>query len=338
MASPPLYDILSTPYGGRGAFAREAIPQGTMVLACAAPYAHVVYWEFRREVCAWCFAYSFESGKNKWAVKLAGGERAGGNGGVWFCTDACRAEYIREHEVFEGYGAEWRTEINIMVEKMLAGNSKRTTAGPAVPPAGLVYLETNVPSDITPEYLDRAWAAARDVSDQRRGWTEEMTQFEVDTARFVLDGLLRKVIEEMNPGAKMLDRLADSTAGYCVSAGRWADYMELQDNEYALMRSSPHLLASHIRVYRFLRHIIATMPPQTRGKLDDQSVHVIERLLKNLASPTDTRALLGRDSGNVFGLWDTATEGSEMLGWGAFVFGSYFNHRMYFLLFDCSAN
>lgn len=300
-----------------------------MILACAAPYAHVVYWEFRREVCAWCFAYSFESGRSKWAVKLAGSEHAGGNGGVWFCTDACRADYICEHEVFEGYGAEWRTEINIMIEKMLSGNSNRTTAGLAVPPAGLVYLETIVPTDITPEYLDVAWAAARDVSDKRRGWTEEMTQFEVDTARFVLDGLLRKIIEEANPSAEMLDRLVEVTPGYCVGAGRWADYMELQDNEYALMRTSPHMLASHIRVYRFLRHI-TTMLPQVRSKLNEKSVHVIEQLRKNLATPTDTRALLGRDSGNVFGLWDTATdEGSEMLGWGAFVFGSYFNHRMY---------
>lgn len=329
MSTPSLYDILSTPYGGRGAFAREAIPQGTMILACAAPYAHVVYWEFRREVCAWCFAYSFESGRSKWAVRLAGSEHAGGNGGVWFCTDACRADYICEHEVFEGYGAEWRTEINIMIEKMLSGNSNRTTAGLAVPPAGLVYLETIVPTDITPEYLDVAWAAARDVSDKRRGWTEEMTQFEVDTARFVLDGLLRKIIEEANPSAEMLDRLVEVTPGYCVGAGRWADYMELQDNEYALMRTSPHMLASHIRVYRFLRHV-TTMLPQVRSKLNEKSVHVIEQLRKNLATPTDTRALLGRDSGNVFGLWDTATdEGSEMLGWGAFVFGSYFNHRMY---------
>ncbi len=39
------------------------------------------------------------------------------------------------------------------------------------------------------------------------------------------------------------------------------------------------------------------------------------------------RAVLGRDHGNVFGIWDMAIQGdSEMLGWGMYVQGSYFNH------------
>ena len=64
------YDIQPTAYGGRGAFARSLIPKGTLILSCPGPYASVIFRRFKREVCAWCFAYAFESGKRKWSVKL----------------------------------------------------------------------------------------------------------------------------------------------------------------------------------------------------------------------------------------------------------------------------
>jgi SET and MYND domain-containing protein len=65
----------------------------------------------------------------------------------------------------------------------------------------------------------------------------------------------------------------------------------------------------------------------------DSNIHPIEKLRRFLSTPTLTRAILGRDHGNVFGIWDTAPsdQGSEMLGWGAYVFGSYFNHGMFAL-------
>ncbi len=169
MASPPLYDILSTPYGGRGAFAREAIQQGTMVPRLRRGHMHTSCTGIPARGLRVVLRLLLRE-REEQVGREAGGRRArGGNRRVWFCTDACRAEYIREHEVFEGYGAEWRTEINIMSRRCWRGTASAPLLGRAVPPAGLVYLETNVPSDITPEYLDRAWAAARDVSDQRRG-------------------------------------------------------------------------------------------------------------------------------------------------------------------------
>ncbi|KAK0234999.1 hypothetical protein EDD85DRAFT_841399 [Armillaria nabsnona] len=44
------------------------------------------------------------------------------------------------------------------------------------------------------------------------------------------------------------------------------------------------------------------------------------------------RAILARDQGNVFGLYDMSTSGdSEMLGFAMYIWGSYFDH-------DCSLN
>ncbi|KAF8884415.1 hypothetical protein CPB84DRAFT_1685879, partial [Gymnopilus junonius] len=285
------YDILPTPYGGRGAFAREAIPKGSPILFCPAPYAAVVYWKFRREACATCYGYAFESGRNKWSVKLGGDK---GQGGVWFCSEVCKDAYVEMQQ-----------------------NGLKLNINPSAVNA-LDFLQNIKASDITSEFVDRAWSLAEEVTleecRKKTGWTEVLTEFEVDTAQFVLDGLVRKTIEDVNLSSPIFDRVASSTKeGYSLGAGRWADFMGLQDNELSLIKSKPYLLMSRILVYRFLKYLAASLP------LGNNS----------LATSAHARALMARDYGNVFGIWDEAKqdEGSEMLGWGAYVFGSYFNHN-----------
>ncbi|KAF8960707.1 hypothetical protein BDZ97DRAFT_1290131 [Flammula alnicola] len=348
--SPSLYDILPTPYGGRGAFGREYISKGTPVLFCSAPYAFVIFWKFRREVCARCFAYAFESGKSKWSVKL--GEEYRGAGGAWFCSEECRDACVRENEVFEGQGVGWWAEVNGAFERLVsqmgkAGKQGLAPGGINAASAALAYLEDVSVTDITPEFIDRAWTLAEEVSLEeskqswKTGWTEVLTEFELDTARFVLDGLVRKVVEDVNPSSQTLDCVSSGIPGHCMSAGRWADLLELQDNELALVRSKPYILASRVRIYRFLAHLVTSLSSRNRprGKQENPQdggsplVHIADQLRSCLSSCEVPRALMGRDHGNVFGIWDMATddEGSEMLGWAAYVSGSIFNH-------DCAPN
>jgi hypothetical protein len=334
-----LYDILPTPYGGRGAYARQPIPKGTLILSCSAPYVHVVFWKFRREVCAWCFAYAFESGKNKWSVRLAEGSRGEG-GGAWFCSAECRGKYLCEHEVLEGQNGDWRAEINASFARLLSqmGKDEKQPENGSRGASPFAHLEDISADVITQDFVDCAWTLAKDSplqGHQRRKSesVEELNEFEIDTARFILEGLIRKIIEELNPSAPILDRVDEGASGYRVGAGRWADFMALQDNEIPFIQSKPYMLVSQIRIYRFLRNLAYTLfkPQRSRDKGEGLLVQIAERLRDYLSSPDYVRALLGRDPGNVFGIWDMATdEGSEMLGWGAFVFASYFNHRMCF--------
>ncbi|PPQ84392.1 hypothetical protein CVT25_012491 [Psilocybe cyanescens] len=345
-----LYHILPTPYGGRSAFAREEIPEGTPVLFCSAPYATVIFWKFRREVCATCFAYAFESGKSKWSVKL--GEDSKGAGGAWFCSEACRDVCVQENELFEGQGIGWWTEMNGVFERLMTQMAKPGKQGQKpstkiAPAARLAYLDDITAADVTPEFVDQAWMVAEDVSleECRNGWVEVLTEFEMDTARFVLDGIVRKVAEDVSPLFPALDHLPSGRDGYCAGAGRWSDMLELQDNELPLVASKPYILASRIRIYRFLRHLATSLSSQHRSRSGTStprggsesaplvSFTFADKLRDCLSSSMEARAIMARDHGNVFGIWDMATddEGSEMLGWGAYIFGSYFNH-------DCSPN
>ena len=338
------YDIQPTAYGGRGAFARSFIPKGTLILSCPGPYASVIFRRFKREVCAWCFAYAFESGKRKWSVKLDEVDRNGA--GAWFCSGSCRETWTSDYQAGDD-GVGWWLDINSALERSIAQVGKRGKTDNATPSTSrLAFLDDLLGEKVTPEFIDQAWNLAQEVSFEeskqgiRSSWTEELNEIEQDTVRFVLDALMRKVID---------DSKSISTHGPLnipdthVGIGLWPEFLDLQNNELALLQSKPYLLESQLLSYRFLRHFVMTSQSRSshlrkKSKVDltnlevdyGMPVHPIDRLRGFLSTPALTRSILGRDYGNVFGIWDTSSsdQGSEMLGWGAYVFGSYFNHGM----------
>ena len=336
-APNPLYDIQPTAYGGRGAFARSFIPKGNLVLSCSGPYASVIFKSFKREVCAWCFAYAFESGKRKWSVKL---DEVDSNGaGAWFCSESCRETWITDYQVGDG-GIGWWLDINSALEKSVAQMGKRVNAAPST--SRFAFLDNLTGEKVTKEFIDQAWNLVHEVSFQeskegaRSEWTEELNEIEQDTVRFVLDGLMRKVIDDSKSKSTHQDLDVPQTQ---LGIGLWPDFFGLQDNELALLQSKPYLIESQLLSYRFLRHSVMASQyrsgsPGGKSKADlttpdvNRSIHPIERLRRLLSTPTLARAIFGRDYGNVFGIWDTAPndQGSEMLGWGAYVFASCFNH------------
>ncbi|KAK0194093.1 hypothetical protein F5146DRAFT_1034215 [Armillaria mellea] len=122
---------------------------------------------------------------------------------------------------------------------------------------------------------------------------EPLTQLELDTVRF-----LASVI----------------TVRY-TGGGEWADFIQLQDNELEYIRGRPQDLDSQMRVYAFLRKAAQAVP-------DFYACVTVDTV----------RAILGRDQGNAFGLYDMSTSGdSEMLGFAMYIKASYFNH-------DCFPN
>ncbi|KAI6102326.1 hypothetical protein EDD16DRAFT_1494930, partial [Pisolithus croceorrhizus] len=47
-----------TQHGGRSLFAARDIPPGTQVHSSLSSFAHIIYKDYRQEVCAQCFAYA----------------------------------------------------------------------------------------------------------------------------------------------------------------------------------------------------------------------------------------------------------------------------------------
>ncbi|KAJ7097616.1 hypothetical protein C8R44DRAFT_843609 [Mycena epipterygia] len=279
----PLFRREATWYGGRGLFATAPIAQGTLLHTCPAPYASVIYRVFRKEVCGHCFAYAFDAGRNAWNVKLAAGS------GIWFCSEGCRDEWAHDENVGKLVGA-----LNAAVDKLAKAMDKAAL--------GKTYLDASAPS-ITQESLDRAWVAAeREVGTQPDSTPPALDEMELDTVRFVLSALVRRYIE-------------DSAQCAPPPLNAWTDLLELQNNELQHLRGRPHTLASHLRIYAFVRRVV---PPL---------------LAPYVATAETVRALLARDQGNVFGMYEMG-EGagdSEMLGWSMYVSASYFNH-------DCAPN
>ncbi|KAJ7489181.1 hypothetical protein FB451DRAFT_1125437 [Mycena latifolia] len=265
-------------YGGRGLFAIEPIPKGTLLHTCPAPYASVIYRVFRKEVCGHCFAYAFDVRRNAWNVKLEAGS------GIWFCSEKCRGEWIRDEDVGQLVGA-----MNAAVDKLAKAMDKRAAAH-VTPPEVVVQA-------MTQEAIDSAWAAAEHASDAPSEFAPALDELELDTVRFLLSALVRRYIEDSTQTAPLLNS--------------WADLLELQNNELPYLCGRPYVLASHLRIFAFVRRIARAVPALT----------------PYVATSATVRAVLARDQGNVFGMYEMSEAGdSEMLGWSMYVSASYFNH------------
>jgi SET and MYND domain-containing protein len=171
---------------------------------------------------------------------------------------------------------------------------------PNVDPPPL-FFEQMPPQDITLEVHDLAWKTVEATWAHSNAATPYLDEMELDMARFVVSGIIQRYFEDkMHPKSTL----------------SWSALLELQNNELLHIRSRPSMLDSHLRIYGFLRKAIITT-------------------LQDYVKTSETiRAILSRDQGNVFGLWDMSTKGdSEMLGWAMYISGSYFNHSQSRLLF-----
>lgn len=269
----------TTSYGGRGLFAIESIPKDTLLIACD-PHASVIYRKFRKEVCGYCFAYAFDSHRNYWNVKLDSQT----SNGVWFCKEECRDAWVAEQDV-EGLQGLMNAAIDKLSKRM-----KKPSANPH-----LSFVEQMRPENITLEMHDQAWSNAEATWARPEVEIPYLDELELDTARFIVSGIIRRYLEDTKRSKSTLS---------------WSALLELQNNELSHIRSRPYMLDSHLRIYGFLRKAI---------------ILILQPYVKTSES---VRAILSRDQGNVFGLWDMSTEGdSEMLGWAMYVSGSYFNHN-----------
>jgi len=229
------------------------------------------------------------------------------------------------------------------VESPVRGNGSNTDV--------FDFLESEdiKPERITVEFVDNVWSLAEGVFVDKRKPSKSalkvaLNEFELDTARFVLDGLASKVVEDVYSSEQLTPHHTLNTA--TLGPGRWPDVLDLQNNELAYAHQNPSILASHVRIYRFLRELVSLVLKKSKSHqpqicfqtdlndLVSRRSNATKVLMDHLSTSSFVRALLGRDPGNVFGIWEITPDDqdSEMFGWGAYVFGSYFNHGTVFIL------
>ncbi|KAJ2935661.1 hypothetical protein H1R20_g1431, partial [Candolleomyces eurysporus] len=330
-------------------------------------------------------------------------------GTPWFCGRDCLNAWIKAYSVeidgLSDHGGALvglmtsldKTLLNYRNAKARAKAKQKATSSPSAVDSSsnlthpFTFLDTWKAEDVSEESVDRYWKSAETmftppslgkrsmILDLLESWndassedpTELLTEFEGDCARFVLDGLVRRALQQTNTCG--LDQTSDTTSSHVGAhstlpnkfgvmenvkpTGCWSDLLQLQNNELEHVKSKPYMLGVFIRVYAFLRLVVlsalaaANSTKKSRARKGDASMQdpvknslpnqdaFLQTLAKLLETSESVRAVLARDHGNVFGIWekgspsdsnghggDDDSSDSEMLGWGMYVFGSYFNH------------
>ncbi|CUS20380.1 LAQU0S01e05314g1_1 [Lachancea quebecensis] len=89
-----LFDIRITNDSGRACFANRDLKKNTDVLCLKKCLGASTCYEFRKEVCSQCFRYE---GGRRMKVRLDNKYPKGA--GLWFCTENCRDQFLRQEHV-----------------------------------------------------------------------------------------------------------------------------------------------------------------------------------------------------------------------------------------------
>ncbi|OJA17601.1 hypothetical protein AZE42_01222 [Rhizopogon vesiculosus] len=154
---------------------------------------------------------------------------------------------------------------------------------------------------ITQGYIDKAWAEAEDLASSRPRLssycsTMNLEDMELEIARSVTSAIVQRYVFDHRP--------TNFSPSMIATLDPWTAVLDLQSSELSNVQLRPYVLLAHLRVHAFLCH---SLPKHLR-----QYIPIV-------------RALLARDTGNSFGIWD-GDDRDEMLGWGVWVSASYFNH------------
>ncbi|KAK9322061.1 hypothetical protein V1517DRAFT_324515 [Lipomyces orientalis] len=286
-----MFEIRPTAYGGRGCFATCEIARGTRVHCATTPFTAVIFRDFRKEVCGYCFAYDLG---RAWKVRLGGTETAG----LWFCSEGCRERWVNE----EDHTGELVPVLELIEQTVALARRKLQSSK-----AG-EYDEDFVTEDFSFEddAIDKLWEQVDGLLTSNsvtanplrnpilKNRILALEDIEYDSARLIAVAIVRLFLETYT----------SSTPPWFT----WSGFAGLESHEKDLINRLPALLESHIRVYIFLK---AVMPKKFQAFVTSANV----------------RAVLGRESANAFGIWQLPlTTESECLGSSIFPSASYFNH------------
>ncbi|KAI6132914.1 SET domain-containing protein [Pisolithus croceorrhizus] len=296
-------EVRTTQHGGRSLFAARDIPPGTQVHSSPGPFAHVIYKDYRREVCAQCFAYAASDSappevaqsrvwNTKWKPEGFQGSTA------WFCSEDCKEAWEKDE------AGPLQMQLDATLTKAQVASRRK---GPK---------PTNIPSlssaaEITHDAIDQAWKNVDELVASKAQLvahcaTLDLGDAELDIARLLVSAIVRRHVSERTSG--ITDGPVDSDPHRNYMS--WSHFLHLQNNELGNIRERRHILSAHLRIYAFLCNALP------------------KYLLPYI--PTTVREVFARDTGNAFGIWD-GDRRDEMLGWGVWISASYFNH-------NCSPN
>lgn len=297
----PYFELQTTTHGGRSIFVISDVAPGTRIHSCEAPFAHVIYKVYRKEVCAQCFAYSASDhspstvgSSRTWSIKWS---RVGATT-AWFCSDACKDSWERDE------ASPLLMEVDALLSKGQTATRKRfkTQEEEVKVKAMLLSFEPGDGS-ITQGVIDAAWQSAEALVASKAHLTLyystlHLEDMELEIARSLAAAIVHRYCDQRLSAS---DPTSQTTRNRTES---WPQLLNLQTNELCNIQTRPYMLAAYLRIYVFLSN---ALPKHLRKYI------------------STVREVLARDTGNAFGIWD-GDRRDEMMGYGIWVSASYFNH------------
>ncbi|AQZ10686.1 SET6 (YPL165C) [Zygosaccharomyces parabailii] len=287
------FSIQNTEYGGRACFSNTALARGTVILDADECLGESISYEFRKEICHFCFLYNYGK-KMKWRIgafemeQLEPGTNWKGfrGAGLWFCSQQCRDAFLRQEHVVEliqGY----ENLLHALQITQKSGSPQKTD-------------EQKLNSFlISSELIDRQWEQLQEnwikhvlrlKPNKRILQCPHITEETYCCARSVCTSLFQ---------LKHLDSTSLTKRSFDV----------LQSNELSKISRFPILLSFQIAVYQVLYILL---PPSLHSQL---SVPLF-------------RHIMGTEYGNAFGIWQAgeSIDDREYLGYRLIPQASFFNH------------
>lgn len=299
-----LFLIKQSGSAGRAAIARKAIPQGTLVLQDSSTVAHVIFRPYRREVCAYCFAY--DRGR-EWKLRISAA-------GVTFCSTTCQDQWKRDTG---NVGLEAHVAVENFLrqqQKRLGGNGDDYDHDSDVDMGGLGPHDGSNRLSLEHDEIDRAWDRAEkntklisrarsssSVSKESKRLLRQAMELSVDAdlPYYLLSGILKEY-----------ELAAVDKADVVIPKANYVPSLSALAEDISIFTSEPSLV-QYARGYTLL---MAILPLQ----------------LLPYVQPTLCRDIASRASHNAFTIRPPSEsdgeQSGEFLGLGIWPRAAIFNH------------
>lgn len=223
-----LFDVKLTQYG-RACFAAQNIPKDTEILLTKEPFGATVLYEFRKEVCSYCFHYEFGS-YCKVKIPTIPNKKNYKGSGLWFCSDQCLEKWL-------AYDNE-ELEITNIFEDLL-------THFQILSKKNIQEEQQDFNPVITQEFIDNYW-------------TENIVNWEAKIKSTKKTKLLNQ-IPIINDDEYIAARFITTVLFNIYKKHESVNFFNhLQSNEILKIKKFPYLLKSQTLIYKFLKILLPT--------------------------------------------------------------------------------
>lgn len=285
----PYFHIEESPATGRRIHASVDIPAKTPLLTTSALSTYVIFREYKREVCHYCFAYEGGLKLKVWEAQA----------GLAWCSAECKNMWV-EHWGGDVALDVWK-RVESLVQKHARKAHKKALATKISNGAEDNEVERAIPP--TAQEINTRWAGAALIAEFIPRYQDDTTPATKAT-KHVMSQVRREPVDSTT--------ISHLVAGVLLAAyhpSLWSAMLELYPSSHPY--SSTEDLDLHLSSYH---HLLDHLAP-----LSSSSQEYI--------TPDILRAVPSRDGPNSFGIRSLDDAGDEIFGYGVWPEASYWNHN-----------